>query len=615
MLTSGHTSLAAVTINHISGRSQTATNANTSFNGSSTASYVGYVSDPNGRGTTSLILSCFLTLVLCVWSALHLNVPARRRTIVQVLWLNVRWIFAGIYAPELVVFVAWRQWCSARLLQQHIEGLHVQARHHGGDSFSESRSDGPPPWTMAHSFFACAGGFAIELDALRGVVLGQSDQPEESNGEKAQAPPRLTLTARGVMLLAKSGFIPRATKAEIEDKSKANDLAKATVLVQATWMLVQVIARLAAHLPVTLLEVNTVAHVLCAFAMYIFWWHKPLLPNEPIILRDESLAPLVAFMYASSEVSGRVSREHIKSQTFVKTLFANLNLYSTTPELEMLSLVGSREAIEGDGNRVHGAVAFVKDDSLPSAQVHLPTIQLPGRVQRAPAACLRQLEATRQKEQGTAFFERRPRVIPSQEQVIDSPSSSDLARWSLIQEAFQKHSTLLLDDRILLSHAAPGPCSCLHLRPEQLVATNIPNWPSNNLLRSVNGLVVGMILWLANLCYGGFHAAAWNDHFPSVPEKWLWRASSSYIGFCGGFWVILNSAVARWPALNAFWEKWMDGEKSLAQSIGLGAVVFTCGFSLMLARMYVVVEAFISIRELPVEAYNTPEWADLFPHF
>lgn len=48
---------------------------------------------------------------------------------------------------------------------------------------------------------------------------------------------------------------------DIEDKSKANDLAKATVLLQAIWMLVQVIGRLAARLPVTPLEVNAVAHV------------------------------------------------------------------------------------------------------------------------------------------------------------------------------------------------------------------------------------------------------------------------------------------------------------------------------------------------------------------
>ena len=52
-----------------------------------------------------------------------------------------------------------------------------------------------------------------------------------------------------------------------------------------------------------------------------------------------------------------------------------------------------------------------------------------------------------------------------------------------------------------------------------------------------------MVLWLANFCYGGIHAAAWNDHFPSEVEKWLWRSSASYIGFCGGLWVVHHDDV------------------------------------------------------------------------
>jgi hypothetical protein len=85
--------------------------------------FVGYVSDPNGRGTASLVISCILTLVLCVWSALHLNVPRSNTTTLQWLWLNVRWFIVGIYCPELVVFAAWRQWSSACLLQRYIEQM------------------------------------------------------------------------------------------------------------------------------------------------------------------------------------------------------------------------------------------------------------------------------------------------------------------------------------------------------------------------------------------------------------------------------------------------------------------------------------------------------------
>lgn len=212
-------------------------------------SYVGYVDDPAGRGTASLVLSCVLTLVLCVWSALHLNVPSqsRRRRLVETLWLNFRWIVAGIYAPELVVFVAWRQWSSARLLQHSIQDL----RNDESNKISGINT----PWTMSHSFFACAGGFAVELESSNSFVPNRRGPADENQ------PPRITLTAKGVLMLARYGGLPCTTRDEIEDKSKANDLAKATVIVQATWMLIQVIGRLAARLPVTLLEVNTVAHV------------------------------------------------------------------------------------------------------------------------------------------------------------------------------------------------------------------------------------------------------------------------------------------------------------------------------------------------------------------
>lgn len=34
----------------------------------------------------------------------------------------------------------------------------------------------------------------------------------------------------------------------------------------------------------------------------------------------------------------------------------------------------------------------------------------------------------------------------------------------------------------------------------------------------------------------------------------------------------------------------------------------------VLARVYLVVEAFASLREVPVAVYVTPEWTDLLPH-
>lgn len=197
----------------------------------------------------------------------------------------------------------------------------------------------------------------------------------------------------------------------------------------------------------------------------------------------------------------------------------------------------------------------------------------------------------------------------------DFVTGADQRRWALVKDALIRYPVLTEHKGYLaLAHEVGGE-SCLHLRPDHLVASYIKNWPSNDLLRSVDGLIVGMVLWLANFCYGGIHAAAWNDHFPSEPEKWLWRASASYIGFCGGLWVVLNLLVAKYQRLNDFWEHWMDGKKSWWQSFALGTVVGVCGVSLFLARFYIVLEAFVSIRRMPLSAYQTPEWTDILPHF
>lgn len=545
---------------------------------------VGYVSDPRGRGTISLLLSSILTLILCVWSALHFNVPPSNQTAAKDALLSARWVIAGIYAPELVVFAAWRQWSSARLLQALVE--EAKATRAGSTG---------PEWAMTHSFFACTGGFAFEFPGLETLSTPREER-------ESQAPRRLTLTARGMALLARCGHIPDINRAEIEDKSKANDLAKAMVLLQATWMLVQVLGRLAARLPVTLIEVNTVAHVLCAFAMYMFWWHKPLLPREPLIIRDQSLLPLAAFMYSSSEISGYVDPNKVQSQTVIKTLFAHLSLYSKTPELETLRLLSAQQAptAQDDPDGPKTLMVTVEDEAL-------------GNIEHAPGSCLALVQCQREKDRGTAFFERRPRVVSSHP---EGPrlSSHDRKRWDYILCSLKRYP-LLLEGRASLAHSLAGGIRCTHLKPEQLVADHIGNWPSDDLLRNVDGLVVGMVLWLANFCYGGIHAAAWNDYFPSEAEKWMWRSSASYITFCGGLWVVLNFLVARFRGLNQFWEHWMDGKKPFWQSLLLGAVVFLCGLGLVLARVFIVVEAFISIREMPVSAYQTPEWSDMIPHF
>ena len=72
------------------------------------------------------------------------------------------------------------------------------------------------------------------------------------------------------------------TKAEIKDKGKSDWLAKSLVLLQTSWFVMQCIARAIEHLPVTHLEIVTLAYAAMNFVIYIFWWNKPLNVDRPV---------------------------------------------------------------------------------------------------------------------------------------------------------------------------------------------------------------------------------------------------------------------------------------------------------------------------------------------
>ena len=108
---------------------------------------------------------------------------------------------------------------------------------------------------LKYGFFVAMGGFEMAVST-------------SSGSERLQ-----TLSAKGVRKLAavniKPFMIPRSL---IDDRSKADTLQKALVLLQVGWMALQCIARKACGLPLTLLELHTMVHVVCAIAMYAFWF-------------------------------------------------------------------------------------------------------------------------------------------------------------------------------------------------------------------------------------------------------------------------------------------------------------------------------------------------------
>ena len=116
-----------------------------------------------------------------------------------------------------------------------------------------------------YGFFASMGGFKVKVDEPYSWIL--------CNG--------CTLTPWGALLLDELGLLPALDKSTIMDKSKMDNVAKVLFILQGLWFLVEISSCWAGKMTVTLLELTTAAHTICAIALYAFWWRrKPKDVNE-----------------------------------------------------------------------------------------------------------------------------------------------------------------------------------------------------------------------------------------------------------------------------------------------------------------------------------------------
>jgi len=82
----------------------------------------GFVNSPGFRGTTDILYSCVVTLVACIYTALHLNVPAKS-SLGYTLAYKGKWVFIGLIAPELVLYLAILQFAEACSLVKELNKL------------------------------------------------------------------------------------------------------------------------------------------------------------------------------------------------------------------------------------------------------------------------------------------------------------------------------------------------------------------------------------------------------------------------------------------------------------------------------------------------------------
>jgi hypothetical protein len=89
--------------------------------------------------------------------------------------------------------------------------------------------------------------------------------------------PRATLTPDELRRFVRDGSVdmPDIVQAEIKDRSKGDVLSKGIAVLQLLWFVTQLVARYAQNLPITLLEVDTLAVAALTSTAYGWWWKKP----------------------------------------------------------------------------------------------------------------------------------------------------------------------------------------------------------------------------------------------------------------------------------------------------------------------------------------------------
>lgn len=101
-----------------------------------------------------IVWSCLSTLFICLWTMLHLNLPAPDDGRWAILWRKARWLLLGVLAPELPMLFAFAQWASAKRSVVDMHNL----------GFTETE------WTLVHAFDMPTVGVTYSILLTRKLV-------------------------------------------------------------------------------------------------------------------------------------------------------------------------------------------------------------------------------------------------------------------------------------------------------------------------------------------------------------------------------------------------------------------------------------------------------------
>lgn len=146
--------------------------------------------------------------------------------------------------------------------------------------------------------------------------------------------------------------------------------------------------------------------------------------------------------------------------------------------------------------------------------------------------------------------------------------------------------------------------------------SRIPNdWIMPDDIKLSTWVLVG----ISAMTHPMFHLLGWNNHFPTRIEQQIWRAASVYLA-CGLplsslSRILLNTCgLHGQSSLAGVWVRANDCADNTWRSQIVDFIMMIIGLFLVPARIYIMVESCLRLRNLPSDACVTVNWAQFIPH-
>ncbi|KDR70783.1 hypothetical protein GALMADRAFT_144278 [Galerina marginata CBS 339.88] len=347
---------------------------------------------------------------------------------------------------------------------------------------------------------------------------------------------------------------PDISEKEIQDRSKGNGLSKGLAILQTSWFAAQCISRKIQGLAITEIELVTVAFALLNGIMYFLWWHKPVDVECCVrIYRLRGSKPRPKRIQPRRPPRGRDLP--IQSITIVESPRQSMDLGS-----DGLKLLEDAAARSNSGPTFDGQM--LPFECISNAQFFLP------------ATTRKNTQTFRLRDVGQAFtfiFQRLKAM-----RGIDIDNSGEPLRT--------------------------------------------PMFFASGAINTSNVIAYDIAVSVLSTLFGLIHCLAWFFVFPSRLERFLWRSSAIVISCVPLIFLIRQGIVYLVRLL-------LDNSSPAANRQSNLPFILLSKFMVVLwwifvaviplyvvARIALLIEAFIALRDLPVGAYSAISWTQYLPH-